>query len=398
MKNTNLFATLYKRYNKLKKYFAFAEIKWTLPEKCDVVIYDKTGSDEIFKYLIGFKVDVLEARGESLNIPACILMFFNSIFWKGKYLESYFISYIKIASPKIVITYIDNDSKFYFFSKYLPNSKTIIIQNGVRTPFESCFSNKISSDNCYVDHMLLFNEAIAEKFRKIISGNIETIGSLINNEIEISGLYEEGTVLFISQYRDPPTENMPFIILNEGVNISWKEFYATEENLINYLQKWCFKNHYKLNISGCNSKNMSSEYFFFQNTLYGTKCIWEYFPRENRNSSYELIDSAELVIFVDSTLGYESIARGKKSAAFSRYIPSINQNYCRFAWPADLPDHGPFWSNDCTQQSVFRVMDDLSKMTFDSWREICSKYTDIIIPYNFKNYRLKSLLNKLLYK
>ena len=79
---------------------------------------------------------------------------------------------------------------------------------------------------------------------------------------------------------------------------------------------------------------------------------WYYSPRDQSESGYERIAKSEFVVFTDSTLGYEALSRGKKTAAFP--LGSRNPEWCKknayhliipFGYPVDFPDTGPFWSN-----------------------------------------------------
>ena len=48
---------------------------------------------------------------------------------------NYYIEYIKICNPKILITFIDNNLIFYKLKKYFPNIYFISVQNGIRTKY-----------------------------------------------------------------------------------------------------------------------------------------------------------------------------------------------------------------------------------------------------------------------
>lgn len=49
--------------------------------------------------------------------------------------------------------------------------------------------------------------------------------------------------------------------------------------------------------------------------------------------SYELVDQAEIVVFIDSTLAFESIGRGKKQRPSVAAAPFGNEKSLKFGWP-----------------------------------------------------------------
>ena len=53
-------------------------------------------------------------------------------------------------------------------------------------------------------------------------------------------------------------------------------------------------------------------------------------------SSYDLIDKAQLVVFIDSALGYQSLARGNKSLACCIRSSLIKNKNLKFGWPAQF--------------------------------------------------------------
>ena len=66
------------------------------------------------------------------------------------------------------------------------------------------------------------------------------------------------------------------------------------------------------------------------------------------------------VVSIDSTLGYEAFGRGNKTAIFGCRDDFLNTSDLKFGWPADLPNNGPFWTNDQDEMQFQRVMDYLN--------------------------------------
>ncbi|MFM8852130.1 MAG: hypothetical protein ACKOGL_02895, partial [Acidimicrobiaceae bacterium] len=101
-------------------------------------------------------------------------------------------------------------------------------------------------------------------------------------------------------------------------------------------------NQLQLKIVG-KDENPQREEIYYKSLLQNYK--FEFAAREITSSSYEAIDKSEIVVFTSSTLGYESLARGKRTAALMLDAEIIGAEALRFGWPAELQDDGPFWTH-----------------------------------------------------
>ena len=183
---------------------------WLLPKKNEVLIYDASGAEALAPYLTKYRVVIMAVRGEAINVPCLLRAAVTLNFWKvWKYnpFTLYADAFIHAVSPKVVITFIDNNTGFYSISKRFPDVKTIFIQNGTRCVIGDVFGYLIKSDNYHVDHMLVFGVAIGKKYKSFITGSMLAIGSLKNNTVKKTNVVPNGSILYISQYRDRPENN-----------------------------------------------------------------------------------------------------------------------------------------------------------------------------------------------
>ena len=107
---------------------------WTLPKKCDVLIFNSKDNNPIEVGL----TQILSSYGNvgrftlpndgEVNLPILLL----SILKRGIKFSAYCDSYIQRVDPKLVITYIDNNATFYPIASRNPSVKTMFIQNGTR--------------------------------------------------------------------------------------------------------------------------------------------------------------------------------------------------------------------------------------------------------------------------
>ncbi|NBO67646.1 MAG: hypothetical protein EBV40_02340 [Actinobacteria bacterium] len=99
-------------------------------------------------------------------------------------------------------------------------------------------------------------------------------------------------------------------------------------------------------------------------------CAFEFAPREVSTSSYTAIDQSEIVVFTSSSLGYESLARGKKTAALMLDAKIIGDEALKFGWPATLADDGPFWTHQLSEPRLREIMDFLRTVVDQEWDQI----------------------------
>ena len=123
----------------------------------------------------------------------------------------------------------------------------------------------------------------------------------------------------------------------------------------------------------------------------------EFFRPEGTCPGLRAVDSAEIVVTIDSTLGYESIARGNKTAFFS-IRPKLCKDFkTSFGWPRDLLNEGPFWTMNPDSDSFVRILDYLFEVDDAQWRkDIEAINFSSLMVYNPGNTILNSTLEKVL--
>ena len=139
---------------------------WTIPKKCDVLIFNsmdnnpiELGLSEILSSYGNIGRFILPNSGE-LNVPILIA----SIFKRGSRISAYCDSYIHRVDPKLVINYLDDDSGFYSVAPRNPSVKTMFIQNGLRD--NKAFKNlqmQSSKEVLKVNFMLVFGSHVGDE-------------------------------------------------------------------------------------------------------------------------------------------------------------------------------------------------------------------------------------------
>lgn len=366
-----------------------AQIRWLNPPRAEIVIYDQNGAENFSPYLRNYSVAVLSVRGEVLYLTILVKAMLSAAFWRDP-LKAYVDKYIQKTSPRLLLTFIDNDPNFYELANKHSGVKTIIVQNGWRNNIRSIFSNSSESTKYHVDYMLLFGKSIGSFYATKIIGEVIAAGSFKSNNVKIASWTKNRSVLFLSQISSYPTSKVMFT-LNDGSQISEAIYYAAEMELLPMLHKWCSINKYKLQI--CARTECTGEEQFYQDLLKGDD--WEYVRRDNSISSYQLVDKSEIVVAIDSTLGLESFGRGNKTAFFDFRSRAID-GWPSFWWPIRESHSGPFWSNENNYFEVDRILQFLVDTDENSWSDLTSPYYAELMSYDEDNSAFSYLIDSIL--
>ena len=302
---------------------------------------------------------------------------------------NYFNEYIKYVDPKVVLTFSDNYPIFYKL-KVPSKSKKIFAQAAYRTAskddvfFYSKNLKKIKKLN-KVDEMLVFNKKIGDKYKNFINGNIRIIGSFKSNAFKVNLKKKKYDILYISSWRD---RNKDWKLTD---TVDLQKIISAEVKLLNHIKNYVNKYNRQITIYG--KYKSDKEKNFFKNIFEGSN--WS-FKVNDRLRSYIICDQAKLIISTVSTLGYEALARGSKVVVFN-YMnfdkSTASKNFC---WPYKIASKGAFWTDEISQNSCDKIINNVSKLNLREWKRVRDKNVGQILKYDEDNKILKSLLKKFL--
>jgi surface carbohydrate biosynthesis protein len=376
----------FKGVSKIWRYLISAKLKWSLPRQSDVLVYDAGGQEILLEYLKPWNPEVLHVRGEQIYLR----LLFSSLFRREARRDAYEDCFIEKVRPRLIVTFIDNNWHFYTISQRHPEVKTLVVQNGWRTRYpgfgvfeEMDFD---ASSIYFVDYMLLFGSVTAEKYAQYIKGNIVLMGSIKNNYKPKEKLPERGIMAFLSSWD-------PVGITVAGVFITKEEDYPgkVDRPVIQCLVRYAEEKKKRLMIIPRNPKGSElrvQEEAYYRELM---GCGPEFLESKEPYSSYSAVDYAEVVVTIDSTLGYESIARGNKTAIFSLRSKLFQSWKGDFGWPKEFQGEGPFWTMTPDPDSFVRILDHLFEIDDIQW----SKVTEAI---NFSSYMIYDPGNSILKK
>lgn len=371
-------------------HFLRAQKRWHWPRQSDVMILDAAGQDVLLKHLGPWKPVVLHVRGEEINLPVALA----SLFRAGRRFDAYVDRYIDSVRPRLIVTFTDNDPKFYSLVARHRGIKTLFVQNGARG-YDDVFAalDRIdrSQEFLKVDYMMTFGNCIGAEYAKKIDGAVVPMGSLKNNMVPRTQAKKPGTIAYISQYRNSTPGAF-------GGRLVTREQFSgqVDRAALSFLVRYAEARGRSLFIIPCAhlaSEDEQREERRYYHDLVGQAV--EFHSGTSPFTSYDAVDSAEVVVGIDSTLTYESAARGNRTAFFSIRGEMLGIPNSGYGWPEVYPPEGPFWSSRPDPAAFERVLDHLFAISDAQWKaELQAHGFDNVIIYDAGNGILRSILQQ----
>jgi surface carbohydrate biosynthesis protein len=360
----------------------FFKIQFYPPSKKKILIYDAVGIEYFDKFFFKKDYEIFYNRYEKINFFILAKVFIKNGFNNIK--KNYKYSYISYVSPKIIITFVDNNPGFYLIKEKFPEIILISIQNGLRNRLDFLNLKKtLPNIKLHCDYVLVLSKNFIMKFREIFTGNVKNIGSFKLNFFSKKNISEEKNILFISQ---------------TNKNIDLKKIVFNEILLIKHLNQYCIDNNLDLTIllKGKNLllKNFKKE---FNDKIFNKI---NYIIRNDSFSNYKIIKKFKLVCFSHSTLGLEAFGLGKKIAALplgstsKKWRKANNVLFVeKFGYPGFFKNRGFFWSNTINKYILYKIIDRVLKASRQKWYYQLKKNSNLI-TYNYQNTILKKIIKK----
>ncbi len=372
---------------------------WRKPKPAEILILDADGFELIRELCGKWSTQILDRQ--RLNIPVLLVMLMRG----RRSMREYQNAYIRRTNPRIIITLIDNDMYFLTIKNQFPAIITIAIQNGVRANYASraeqgFFSLLKKAETPSCDYYCVFSAPVGEQLSRLINTTPVITGSLKNNNFrsksEKSQLF---SIAFISQHPPRCIPNSSEGIYFDTSFVPDRGFYQADLLVANYLARFTSERNLKFIVCGKRNQSFNLEFEIFSEAIGDHQ--WSFVPRDSDYSTYETLDAADLVVSIDSTLGYEFFARGKKTAFFSVRGTLISNllgtevDELKFGWPLELASAGQFWTNTPSESEYVRVLDYLMTVTDDDWTHEIDKYTNNLMVFDQGNTVLQGLLQNL---
>ena len=406
-----------KKIYKLISFILNCKLFFKKPKPVEILIYDKAFSEEIRVYLKDYTVDVLHIRGEAINLFILMRLIFK--FPLKNLLHEYVKIYIQEVKPKIVITMTDNNINFYRLKKEIKeiNFRTIAIQNGHRnldSPDIINYYKDFNKSKLVADYILCFFSELEKIYKQIIQCKSIAIGSFLNNINFEKKKYSDGknikNFFWISQYRHRKlSQNIfdeNFLSENQRNNFKNKsvdEHMDLERKILPIMYRFCKEKNLKFNIISSYKKTdnpeiLIGEEIFYKNIINDPDWQMNENKKKNRTDVYKiLLEEADIVAHNDSTLGYESLARGIKTISFISTKKSFySNNFAQFSWPSKFNEKGPIWTNTDEENEILRLLNFIYSVSNEDWNNYIHTVKDKIMQTDKDNKIFSNLIEKLI--
>jgi surface carbohydrate biosynthesis protein len=392
------------------KYFRNTKRVWRRPPRASLLIIDRGTASPLDEMFAHHNPHIMEIRGESVNMFALLRALPKIHLGAVAYLEAY----IDFVKPKLILSRTDNNHTLWQL-KRRPNVtyKVALIQNGWRPEHfgASTISNfhQAKSRVPEIDFAFVFGSAQCDKNLKYFCRNVVVNGSSKLNELRLINNKESSIdLLFISEYR---TKDM-------RVNPT---FYRVDESVLSYVAKFASKNKIKIEVAGVMEDDLGSfeELKWFGEHFSGLD--WKFHRRNFDSSSYELVGLSKMVVTVDSTMGYECLAIGKKVAMLTcrkverwsgyeevfenmmrNQTESSNKNEAvdsianRFGASFNFEDTGFFWTNIESTDEFERVLNNVFQASAAEFEIISRPFADQLMVHDYGNTKIRAYVEGVL--
>lgn len=292
---------------------SFRHLKFGLsfPKKVEVLVWGLPSAHLLVESAKKAKPDCtyfIFDTGFNLNLWVAFLGLWIKITKRKNGFESYSEAVYLLYRPKIAITFVDNDWRFWSWSGRHRDVETFVVQNGRRFFFGDLFGLIPKSTYYQVDHLFCFSESVGREYSKVGNfGSIYPVGSYKNNLVPVVDRPKEG-VLWVSSF-EPGLPNDVVMQIKNGP-VLYDLYHSPDVLALQLTARACEKLGIKFSVSLRKEPSDSAydaELSWFADKLAGIP--YEILEKEDTFSSYILVDKSRLVVTCDGTLGYEALSR-----------------------------------------------------------------------------------------
>lgn len=296
---------------------------------------------------------------------------------------SYSERYISQAKPSFLISYVDNDPRFWSISEAL-GIPLVIIQNGVRGG--ELDLDLTRSYRGVIHHLVAFNDSMAGLFETAVQvKNSHVFGSIRNNAIAPL-LKPRSGIVWISQFQEVVSERHDYI----------EKWNALQREASSVIQKWAESRGVTFTVlmrSG--RKPLSGEVEFFRENLGESAQLIQ----EKTGQAYEKVDTFRIAATFCSTLGHEALRRGGSVFFFNLGKSRLGDHTLNLGWPEPFIPRGAFWHDNMSEEKkIFAKLDRLYAFENGAFQLSNAAAVDKLMSSDVGNQKITNLLSRLIEK
>lgn len=384
------------------------KLRFRLPARAHVLVFDRFGTQGLMPLLSPGNYTVFENRQSELNLWVVLLTIIGFRFsWRD-----YCVTYIRLARAKIVITCIDSNATFYSLKAALPNVYFVAVQNSIRgnaSPVKNGDLWSMLKRSEYqpptVDLVATFGQAHSDLYKQHIRCDTVEIGSTRNNMVSAPLKKSPNTpcrVGLISGYVEFPrrAESPSDFVSNiawyyEDREVTVSDYVTADKQVAALIASASQAEGWDFRIVGKRPPDLPFEREFYANACGSAPHL--FMPKQAEDFSYNTLDQCDIVVTVDSTLGYEMIARGSRVlfvTARAHLLGGPGSEQYRFGFPRDFGNEGPFWTSTLDAQHLARVMKSLLAMSDREWHDASEFVRQDLMVFDPDNTKLRAIIAK----
>ena len=350
---------------------------------------------------------IMDIRGESVNMLALLRAVPKIHLGAVAYLEAY----IDFVKPKLILTHTDFNVTLWSLKRRNVDYRVAIIQCAWRPELFGELTvvakDKFPNTKYVVDMAFAYGPRTVSPRIGEVANSLSYCGSTKANLFSREVTEKKTKVIaLLAQFRTKMLEIDP-------------DFYLPEREVFHTIAELARDNQFKIFVY---SPFFTNEKNFVEKEVlddYFQGLPFEYLPLSQQLDSYRGVKSAELVISIDSTLGYEALGLGSKVCIFtSRTLRSDYEPFYsllkqrwgtvgdfgveafrvnnKFGSQADFGDKGFFWSNVRSRDEIIRVFNSVLNATQDEWERVSRPFADQLMVHDYGNTKIRAYVEGVL--
>ncbi len=357
---------------------------YSKPRKSKILLFDK--KSEIFHPY--FKKDEFSSLNLSkeINLYILIKLILN---FKMISTNNYYYEYIRMTKPKVIISFIDNNTYLFKVNRLFPEIKVVAIQNGIRTKL---FFDKLKKEaNLKCDYILTWGLEISKQYKKYINCKTKVIGSFLNNKnLKKLKIKKRKSIAWVAPKFHK--ENGIQWVSKPNYFVSAKNFYRFERIILPKLLKITkkFNKNFEIISKQNDGEKLKLEKKFYEQMV-GSK-DFKMLPHENQNTIYKVSDRVELCLNTTSSFGLECLARKNRVCFLNVKTKDKVLKYLDVFWPTKIKNSGKFWTNMTDSKSLEKIIKYSLYSNKNSWKKNTNKLIQNNISYDKENKIFQNLI------
>lgn len=290
------------------------KFSFKLPVEKDIIVFEQQCSDEIIENVFkeNYKYSILDNYSfliylNPLFIIKYIYLLIKNLNFKEKITRQlfhiYFLNIVGYINPKVVITYLDNNSIYSWLTKNYNDCEFIAIQNGSRQKCDQIYLNNRNHHHyyCFGDYDIKKQSDLGCTIGKGYPVGSFRAGLLLSNS-KFSNKNKKYDICIISTTGRRHPDNIKESIYGHSIINA-----INNRKIDNLVKKYVVENNLKLSIALSTDTDYEKKYF---RSLFGENI--ELIEHRHSLSTYEAICMSNISIGFMSTMILEAIGLENK--------------------------------------------------------------------------------------